>query len=114
MINRAPLLVLAGLLSGCSLLRPTVEVKSEPVPVVCDTSARPDSLDLADTPPTLVFNVETETWGFWFDSDLYADLAENIQAMRRHLRQSSAIRKRLVDCIEAHNRALAQDPASDS
>jgi hypothetical protein len=44
-----------------------------------------------------------ETWGFWFPSDLYAALAENLQAMRRYMRQLRGINSSLVDCIESHN-----------
>jgi hypothetical protein len=103
--RRAPLLVLIATLPACSLFGPAdieVQVQEKIVPVVCDTTARPDALDLKDTPPTLVMN-ESEVWGYWFDSELYAALAENLQAMRRWMTQSADIREKLVACIDDHN-----------
>ena len=111
-LNAAPLLVLLGVLPGCSLFGstpPDVFIQEKAAPVVCDTSPRPDSLDLKDTPPTLVMN-EAEVWGYWFDSELYAALAENLQAMRTWMTQSRAIRTKLVACITEHNDQLEEPP----
>ena len=111
MNRRASFLVLVATLPACSLFGPAdidVQVQEKIVPVICDTSARPDSLNLKDTPPTLVMD-PNETWGYWFDSELYAALAENLQAMRSWMTQSAAIRGKLVKCIEDHN-AQAEIP----
>ena len=105
MIKRAPLLLLIATLPACSLFGPPdveIQVQEKIVPIVCDTSARPDALALRDTPPTLVMN-PAQTWGYWFDSELYAALAENLQAMRRWMNQSKEIREKLVQCIDDHN-----------
>ena len=110
--NAAALLVLLGVLPGCSLFGskpPDVFIQEKAAPVVCDTSTRPDGLNLKDTPPTLVMNAE-EVWGYWFDSELYAALAENLQAMRTWMTQSRAIQKKLVACIEEHNDQLEPTP----
>jgi len=110
----AAALVLLGVLPGCSLLSskpPDVTIDERPTLVVCDTSPRPDGLDLKDTPPTLVMD-PNEIWGYWFDSELYAALAENLQAMRRYMSQSRDIRKKLVACIDDHNAGVA-DPLTD-
>ena len=112
--NAATLLVFLGVLPGCSLFGskpPDVIIQERATPVICDTSPRPDSLDLKDTPPTLVMN-DAEVWGYWFDSELYAALAENLQAMRTYMSQSRAIRTKLVACIEDHNEAI-KSPTSD-
>ncbi len=109
-IKAGAALVLLGVLPGCSLFStkpPDVIIESRATRVVCDTTARPDSLDLKDTPPTLVMN-ESEVWGYWFDSELYAALAENLQAMRSWMSQSRAIRAKLVDCIDDHNTRLEE------
>lgn len=106
MNRRAPLLVLVGVLPGCSLFGtapPDINIVEKPVPVVCSaTTERPDELNLGDTPPTLVMN-DAQVWGYWFNSELYAVLAENLQAMRTWMTQSSAIRGKLVECIDGHN-----------
>lgn len=95
--------------SGCSPAHVPIEIREAPVPLVCDVVKRPDALALKDTPPTLVLN-EGGAWGYWFDAELYAALAENIQAMRRWMNQSKAIREALVACIESNNeRAGALD-----
>jgi hypothetical protein len=101
---------LIGLISGCQLFIPDIEIREKAVPVICDTTRRPDALDLKETPPTLVMN-DAGTWGYWFDAEHYAALAENIQAMRRWMKQSKAINQKLVQCIENHN---AQDGAQDA
>ncbi len=94
------------LVPGCSLFSPKppdVVIRENPVPVVCSSiDQKPDALQLEDTPPTLVLD-ESETWGYWFPSELYAALAENLQAMRRYMRQLRGINSSLVDCIETHN-----------
>ena len=114
MNRRAPLLVLVGVLPGCSLFGtapPDINIVEKPVPVVCSaTTERPDELNLGDTPPTLVMN-DAQVWGYWFNSELYAVLAENLQSMRTWMTQSSAIRGKLVECIDGHNDRLeAEDP----
>lgn len=111
-LNAAMLLVFLGGLAGCSLFGskpPDITIQEKPTPVVCDTSPRPDGLNLKDTPPTLVMN-EFEVWGYWFDSELYAAISENVQAMRRWMSQSRDIRKKLVACINDHNEQLEQTP----
>lgn len=110
----ATLLIIFVGLPGCSLFGakpPDVQIIERPTMIVCDTSGRPDALDLKDTPPTLVMNA-AETWGYWFDSELYAALAENLQAMRTYMTQSRAVRRKLVACIEDHNEAI-KSPTSD-
>ena len=114
MNRRAPLLVLVGVLPGCSLFGttpPDIIIDEKPVPIVCSaTTERPDELNLGDTPPTLVMN-DAQVWGYWFNSELYAVLAENLQSMRTWMTQSSAIRGKLVECIDGHNDRLeAEDP----
>ncbi len=116
MNRRAPLLVLLATLPACSLFGPAdidVQIQEKVVPVICDTSARPDALNLKDTPPTLVMN-DAEIWGYWFGSELYAALAENLQAMRTWMTQSSAIRAKLIQCIDDHNNAAEASPSSPS
>lgn len=112
--DAALILVLLGVLPGCSLFGgadpPDVTIQEKATPVVCDTSPRPDVLDLKDTPPTLVMN-PAQVWGYWFDSELYAAIAENIQAMRRWMSQSSDIRKKLIACIDDHNRSAQASPS---
>ncbi len=113
MNRRAPLLVFFWVLPGCSLFAtkpPDIIIEERPVRVVCQTSQAPDVLNLKDTPPTLVMNPE-EVWGYWFNSELYAALAENLQSMKTWMIQSTAIRGALVDCIEDHNASLEpEDP----
>ena len=111
-LNAATLLVLLGVLPGCSLFGskpPDVTIQERATPVVCDTTPRPDALNLKDTPPTLVMNT-AEVWGYWFSSDLYGALAENLQAMRTYMRQGRAIRAKLVKCIVDHNAKVDEDP----
>lgn len=112
--NAATFLLSIVALSGCSLFGskpPDVEIRERSTPVVCDTSARPDALNLKNTPPTLVMD-GSEIWGYWFDSELYAALAENLQAMRTYMSQSRSIRRKLVACIEDHNQGITA-PTSD-
>jgi hypothetical protein len=113
-IKAGAALVLLGVLPGCSLFGskpPDVTIQERPTIVVCDTTARPDALDLKDTPPTLVMD-PSETWGYWFDSELYAALAENLQAMKKWMTQSSAIRTKLIKCIDEHNAGVEEPPAT--
>lgn len=116
MNRRASLLVLVATLPACSLFGPAdidVQVQEKIVPIVCDTTARPDPINAKDTPPTLVMNPD-EIWGYWFDSELYAALAENLQSMRTWMTQSSAIRTKLIKCIDDHNTAASEpSPPSD-
>lgn len=112
MNKRATLLVFLGVLPGCSLFgakQPDIEIREKPTPVVCDTSARPDALNLKDTPPTLVMD-PAQVWGFWFSPDLYGALAENLQAMRRYMEQGRDVRAKLIDCIDGHNAKIADEP----
>ena len=113
MNRRAPLLALVGFLPGCSLFGakiPDIIIEEKPVPVVCSAvTEKPDVLDLKDTPPTLVMN-PAEVWGYWFDSELYAALAENLQAMRSWMNQATAIRVAPVDCIGHHNQRIEPAP----
>lgn len=114
MNRRAPLLAALALLSGCSLFGAPdvdVQIQERATPVICSaTTERPDVIDLKDTPPTLVMNTETGVWGYWFDSELYAALAENLQAMKQYMTQSREIREKLVECIEDHNASVDQNP----
>lgn len=109
-MSRSILLLLVSSLASCSLFgtkQPDIIINEKPVPVVCDLSRKPDALNLTDTPPTLVMDTD-EVWGYWFNSELYAALAENLQAMRRWMTQSTDIRSTLVDCIEDHNGSLEE------
>ncbi len=111
----AIVLLFLGALPGCSLFGskpPDVTIAERATPVICDTTPRPDSLNLKDTPPTLVMDTN-EVWGYWFNSELYAALAENLQAMRTWMTQSRAITKKLVACIEEHNDQLEETPPAE-
>lgn len=112
-MNKAgALLVILATLPACSLFGARdidVQVTEKIVPVVCDTSTRPDALNLKDTPPTLVMD-PNEVWGYWFNSELYAGIAENLQAMRRYMTQSNDIRVKLVRCIDEHNASASDSP----
>lgn len=110
-MNRSVLsVVLLSILSGCSLLTPKpadIVINEKPVPVICSaTTNRPDALNLKDTPPTLVMD-SREVWGYWFSPDLYASIAENLQAMRRYQQQQRIINRTIIDCIDSHNAAQA-------
>jgi hypothetical protein len=107
-------LVFLATLPACSLFGsqpPDVTIREKPTPIICDTTQRPEPLDLKDTPPTLVM-APNEVWGYWFNSDLYAALAENLQAMRRYMEQGRDIRAKLIACMDDHNTAAAAEPAS--
>lgn len=104
----ALILLFLGALPGCSLFAskpPDVTIQERATRVICDTTAKPDALDLKDTPPTLVMD-PSEEWGYWFNSELYGAIAENLQAMRANMSQSRAIRAKLVRCIDEHNAAV--------
>ena len=117
-MNRAALvLCLAVTLPACSLFgtqQPDVEIRERATRIVCDTTERPEPVNLGDTPPTLVWNDPEGEWGFWFSSELYAVLAENLQAMRRYMEQSRDISAKLRRCIDDHNAraAAGDDPGS--
>ncbi len=102
-------LLFAGALAGCSLFSPKpadVVINEKATIVICSaTTQKPDAMDLKDTPPTLVMDAD-EVWGYWFSSDLYAALAENLQAMRAYMGQQRAIKKQLVACIDDHNKPI--------
>ena len=107
-------LVFLATLPACSLFGsqpPDVTIREKPTPIICDTTAKPEPLNLKDTPPTLVMD-PAEVWGYWFSSELYASLAENLQAMRRYMEQQRDIRTKIVGCIDDHNTAAAAVPAS--
>ena len=96
-------------LVGCASRPPPIPSDEPPPPVVCTQEPRPDVLDLADTPPRVVFDANPEQWGYWFSPASYADIAENLQAMRRYQRQTRAVASYFRSCIADHNRRLAQD-----
>ena len=106
MNNAGWFLLLVVWLPGCSLFSPKapdVVIQEKPIAIVCGAvTNKPDALDLQDTPPTIVLG-PGEIWGYWFSPDLYAALAENIQALRRYMAQQRRIRDALADCIESHN-----------
>ena len=105
-MNKAGWILLFAALPGCSLFSPKppdVVIQEKPVAIVCGAlTNKPDGLDLKDTPPTVILG-PGDVWGYWFSPDLYAALAENIQALGRYIRQQQGIRKALADCIESHN-----------
>lgn len=99
-------------LAGCAGNQP-ITVDEPPPPVVCTQEPRPDLLSLLDTPPRVVFDAESEEWGYWFSPAGYADIAENLQAMRRYQRQARAVASYFRACIGDHNRRLAETPPGD-
>lgn len=103
-------LLLPGVLAGCSLFSPKpadIVVQEKPVRLICSaTTQKAEPLVLKDTPPTLVLNTEQEAWGYWFNPDLYASLAENLQAMRRHSQQLRQISQSIASCIDDHNATI--------
>lgn len=105
-------LVLPFLLVGCAGVEP-ITVDEPPPPVVCTQQPKPDHVDFTDTPPRVVFDAETEQWGYWFSPASYADLAENLQAMRRYQRQQRAVGAYFLACIDDHNRRLAEPRPAD-
>lgn len=114
MINNSIKYLISGLclaVSGCAAVPPEITIQERPTPIVCNTGNKPDALSLKDTPPTLVRDPVGQ-WGYWFDSNTYADIAENISAMRRWMNQSRSIRQGLVECITDHNLQLGADGAT--
>lgn len=108
--------IIAGLLAmlaGCASKPADIVIQENTTPVVCSQAPRPDAIDLTDTPPRVVFDAETEQWGYWFSPASYADLAENLQAMRRYQRQQRAVGAYFLGCIDDHNRRLAEIEPGD-
>lgn len=101
-------LAVVALLAGCASGPPPITVDEPPPPVVCTQDPKPDRVTLKDTPPRVVLDAETGTWGYWFATDLYASLAENLQTLRRYQRQLRAVGTYYRSCIEDHNRRLAE------
>ena len=108
-------LVLLGMLPGCAAFSPKpadVNIVENPVPVICGAvNNKPDALELIDTPPTLTLGPD-EIWGYWFSPDLYGSIAENLQAMRRYMKQQRKIRDTIIECITDHN-ASVDDEKTD-
>lgn len=117
---RASSLLPLILLMGCASAPPPIDVTENQTPVVCLQEPQTDQISLQDTPPTAVlrepFILDDEgrptqvnpaaEWGWWFDSDLYAALAENLQAMRLNSRQLRAVVRYYKSCIEDYNEGL--------
>lgn len=113
-----PILFLAGC-AGTTV----VDIAEPPPPVVCEREPVVDVINLKDTPPTLIaedpFRLEgtpplwlpnpDANFGYWFSSDLYASLAENLQAMRKNATQLRAVVRYYRACIIDHNAALAAE-----
>lgn len=98
-------------MTGCASRPPPITIDEPAPPVVCTQSPRPDTINLIDTPPRVVFDTESEEWGYWFSPAGYADIAENLQVMRRHSSQLRAVGLYFKRCIDDHNRRLAEsDP----
>jgi len=117
---RVLILLLTSLLVGCAAKPADIVIEENQTPVVCVQEPRVDVINLHDTPPTSVLrepfllddegrpvkvNPDAE-WGWWFDSELYAALAENLQAMRKNARQLRAITRYYKSCMDDHNEAL--------
>jgi len=109
MSRNSVLLLTLVALAGCASRPEPITIREPQTRVVCAQQPRPDTLDLADTPPEVVLDVETEQWGYWLSTNVYADLAENLQAMRRHMRQLRAVAAYYRRCIEDHNAAIAAE-----
>ena len=103
------ILTLVGLSAACSSTPDPITIREPQTPVVCAQEPTPDRLDLKDTPPLVVLNTETNVWGYWLSPSVYADLAENLQAMRRYQRQARAVGAYYRRCIEDHNAAIAAE-----
>lgn len=113
--------VVAILNTGCAGTE--IVVGEPPPPVVCTQLPNVDIINLVDTPPTLValepFTLQgtpplwlpnqNATYGYWFSSDLYASLAENLQQMRKNASQLRAVGRYYRACIQDHNAALAAE-----
>lgn len=97
-----------ALMTGCASRPPPITVDEPAPPVVCTQAPTPDFVSLQDTPPQVVFNQETETWGYWFSPATYADIAANLQTMRRFQGQQRAVALYFKRCIDDHNDRLAE------
>lgn len=118
LVQIIPVLFLAGCAS-----QPDINVEANRSPLVCNQTPRVDNVNLADTPPTAVekdpYLIDEEAqsiqrnpnaeWGWWFDSNGYADLADNLQVLRRHARQLRAVGAYYATCIEQHNAKIAEE-----
>lgn len=107
-MSRLISVAVVALLAGCASRPPPITVDEPPPPVVCTQEPRPDRITLTDTPPRVVLDVETGQYGYWFSTDLYAGIAENLQTMRRYQRQQRAVGVYYRQCIDDHNRRLAE------
>ncbi len=96
------------LLVGCASRPPPITVDEPPPPVVCTQTPKPDRVTLKDTPPRVVLDAETGQYGYWFATDLYAGIAENLQTLRRYQGQLRAVGAYYRRCIDDHNRRLAE------
>ena len=108
-LRSLPLFALVGLSAACSSTPDPITIREPQTPVTCAQEPKPDRLDLKDTPPLVVLNTETNVWGYWLSPSVYADLAENLQAMRRNMRQERAVSAYYRACIEDHNAAIAAE-----
>lgn len=120
LIFRTTIVVAFLNMAGCGT---TIEVTEPPPPVVCDRVPQVDIINLKDTPPTLIaedpFVLQgtpplwlpnpDANYGYWFSSDLYASLAENLQQMRKNAQQLRAVARYYRACIEDHNANLAEE-----
>jgi len=116
-------LLLISLLMGCAAKPADIVIEENQTPVVCVQEPRVDIIDIHDTPPTSVlkepFIIDTDgrptavnpaaEWGWWFDSELYAALAENLQAMRKNSRQLRSVIGYYKSCMDDHNEALTAE-----
>lgn len=102
-----------AMLAGCATRPPPITIDEPPPPVVCTQAPRPDFVDMQDTPPRVVFDAETTTWGYWFSPAEYAAIAENLQTLRRYGSQLRAVGAYYRACIDDHNRQLAETPGRD-
>lgn len=106
-------LALFATLAACASRPPPITIDEPAPPVVCTQEPRPDHVDMQDTPPRVVFDAETEIWGYWFSPAEYAALAENLQTLRRYGRQLRAVGAYYKACIDDHNRRLAETPPDE-
>lgn len=98
-------------MTGCASRPPPITIDEPAPPVVCTQAPHPDRVNMIDTPPRVVFDTESVTWGYWFSPATYADIAENLQTMRRYQAQLRAVGTYFKSCIDDHNRRLAEtDP----
>ncbi len=99
----------AIVVAGCASKPEPIQVRERQTPVVCDRTPRVDQVSIQDTPPRVVYDQETEQWGFWQDSANYAALAENLQAMRQNATQLRAVIRYYVGCIADHNARISAE-----